>query len=416
MSKTQKNGAPKEAVHKRVWSLKNHPFVVPVVTCMVLFFVTMMGFIAFGGGTTIGPTDSKVVTVYVDNTEQILPTRAKNVQALIDKLGITINEGDVVEPGLDAPILTDNFNINIYRARPIVLIDNNKRTVVKTADQSPRIAAREAGIVVYPEDEVIPEAPEDLLDEGVVGDRYIIDRATPLTLILYGNISGIRTQAETVGELLDEKQVKTEPSDTVTPARDTPLRKDMKITITREGQKIATVEEAIAPKTEYVDDPNVLTGQEVVKEEGKPGKKVVTYDIQLDADGKEIKRKKLQEITTIKPERRLISRGTKIIISNPSDNVKLGQSLAAGRGWTGQEFYCLYQLWQKESGWNTTAGNTSSGAYGIPQALPGSKMGSAGADWLTNPATQINWGMGYIAGRYGAPCAAWATSQAQGWY
>jgi uncharacterized protein YabE (DUF348 family) len=416
MSNTPKSGTPKEAVHKRVWSLKNHPFVVPVVTFMALFFVTMLGFIVLGGGTTIGPTDSKVVTVYVDNTEQILPTRAKNVQALIDKLGITINKGDVVEPSLDAPILTDNFNINIYRARPIVLIDNNKRTIVKTADQSPRIAAREAGIVVYPEDEVIPEAPEDLLDEGVVGDRYIIDRATPLTLILYGNISGVRTQADTVGELLDEKAIKTEASDTIVPARDTPLRKDMKITITREGQKIATVEEAIKPKTEYVDDPNVLTGTEVVKEEGKAGKKVVTYDIQVDSKGKEVKRKKLQEIVTIKPERKLIGRGTKVIISNPSENVKIGQRLAAGRGWTGQEFYCLYQLWQKESGWNTTSGNTSSGAYGIPQALPGSKMSSVGSDWLTNPATQITWGMGYIAGRYGSPCAAWSTSQSRGWY
>ena len=73
------------------------------------------------------------------------------------------------------------------------------------------------------------------------------------------------------------------------------------------------------------------------------------------------------------------------------------------------------KLWNRESGWRTTAQN-SSGAYGIPQALPGSKMASAGADWRTNAATQIKWGLGYISGRYGTPCGAWGHSQSTGWY
>lgn len=80
------------------------------------------------------------------------------------------------------------------------------------------------------------------------------------------------------------------------------------------------------------------------------------------------------------------------------------------------QFGCLEALWQKESGWNPHADNPSSDAYGIPQALPGSKMASAGADWATNPMTQIRWGVGYIEDRYGSPCAAWAHSQSVGWY
>jgi hypothetical protein len=85
-------------------------------------------------------------------------------------------------------------------------------------------------------------------------------------------------------------------------------------------------------------------------------------------------------------------------------------------GWGDDQFGCLVSLWNKESGWNYQAHNRSSGAYGIPQALPGSKMGSAGADWQTNPATQIAWGLGYISGRYGSPCGAWSHSQSTGWY
>lgn len=84
------------------------------------------------------------------------------------------------------------------------------------------------------------------------------------------------------------------------------------------------------------------------------------------------------------------------------------------RGW-GNQYSCLVALWNKESHWNVYAYNPS-GAYGIPQALPGDKMASAGPDWATNAATQITWGLGYIASRWGTPCAAWAHSQATGWY
>ncbi|WP_314856591.1 lytic transglycosylase domain-containing protein [uncultured Microbacterium sp.] len=89
--------------------------------------------------------------------------------------------------------------------------------------------------------------------------------------------------------------------------------------------------------------------------------------------------------------------------------------LAANYGWGDDQFACLVSLWNRESGWRVNAAN-SSGAYGIPQALPGSKMASAGADWETNPATQIAWGLGYISGRYSNPCGAWAHSESSGWY
>jgi hypothetical protein len=93
----------------------------------------------------------------------------------------------------------------------------------------------------------------------------------------------------------------------------------------------------------------------------------------------------------------------------------IARQLLAARGWSGQ-FGCLDALWQRESGWNPHARNPSSGAYGIPQALPGGKMASAGSDWRTNPATQIRWGLSYISSRYGTPCGAWAHSKSHGWY
>ncbi|WP_394552352.1 lytic transglycosylase domain-containing protein [Agromyces sp. MMS24-JH15] len=104
------------------------------------------------------------------------------------------------------------------------------------------------------------------------------------------------------------------------------------------------------------------------------------------------------------------------ITPDPGSAQAYAAGAVAARGWPTTEFDCLVALWSKESGWRVNAYNANSGAYGIPQALPGSKMASAGADWETNAATQIEWGLGYVQGRYATPCGAWAHSQESGWY
>ena len=97
------------------------------------------------------------------------------------------------------------------------------------------------------------------------------------------------------------------------------------------------------------------------------------------------------------------------------DPKSIASALLGDYGWSGSQFGCLVSLWNRESGWRVTAANPS-GAYGIPQALPGSKMFSAGPDWRTDAETQIKWGLGYIKGRYSTPCDAWAHSESTGWY
>jgi hypothetical protein len=102
--------------------------------------------------------------------------------------------------------------------------------------------------------------------------------------------------------------------------------------------------------------------------------------------------------------------------SEPSGSPEeIAQQMLASFGWSGQ-FSCLEPLWAHESGWDVTAENPVTGAYGIPQALPGSKMASAGPDWQTDAATQIRWGLEYIQSTYASPCAAWSHEEADGWY
>lgn len=132
------------------------------------------------------------------------------------------------------------------------------------------------------------------------------------------------------------------------------------------------------------------------------------------------RQERARQAAAAKQAQRSSSTATAAAASTPvpaGGNRALGQQMAANRGWTGSQWVCLDELWgNRESGWSHTATNPSSGAYGIPQALPGSKMSSHGADWRTNPATQIAWGLDYIAGRYGTPCGAVAHSDRVGWY
>jgi Transglycosylase SLT domain len=113
----------------------------------------------------------------------------------------------------------------------------------------------------------------------------------------------------------------------------------------------------------------------------------------------------------------LLAKQAAIIANAIADPRSVAKLLMLDYGWGGStQFSCLDSLWTKESGWNYQAYNPSSGAYGIPQALPGSKMATVASDWRTNPATQIKWGLNYISQIYGTACSAWAHSQATGWY
>jgi hypothetical protein len=109
--------------------------------------------------------------------------------------------------------------------------------------------------------------------------------------------------------------------------------------------------------------------------------------------------------------------GTAASCTPPSTPQTIAKNQLVGYGWgNNQQFSCLNNLWMRESGWRVNAANPYSGAYGIPQSLPASKMAAAGPNWRTDASTQIRWGLNYIQGRYGSPCGAWSHSLATGWY
>lgn len=402
-------------IKRKIKLLSRHPFVVPVSTFVVLFFFSLVVFV-IAGGQTIGASDTRVVQLHVDNQTQVVPTRAVTVKELLEKLAIEVKENDIVEPALDAEISDDNFQVNVYRARPVLVEDGGKKVLAMTAQPTPKAVAESVGIKVYPED-IIEKQPLDVIEpisaikEGVVSERIVIDRATPVDLNIYGKLVRVRTHASTVGELLKEKNIELKGDDTLQPSAETKLGNETKVTVARFGTQLETVEEEIPMPIEYIDDPNLARGIENVRESGSLGKKTVTYEIIL-TNGQETARNIVQEVIVSQPATQVVIRGTKLVISNPSANVALGQQIAAEMGW-GHEFSCIYDIFQRESGWNHLAQNRSSGAYGIPQALPGTKMGPG---WQSDPNVQIRWGIGYMVNRYGSPCGAQAFWQVNHWY
>ena len=126
----------------------------------------------------------------------------------------------------------------------------------------------------------------------------------------------------------------------------------------------------------------------------------------------------LSDAPAVSPDRQGAEPGVSgtATVEPPSDPRDIAMSMLGSYGWSTSEFSCLDSLWVSESNWDPFAENPTSGAYGIPQALPAEKMATAGSDWQTNPATQIEWGLGYIADVYGSPCAANSFKMSNGWY
>ncbi|HUP26368.1 MAG TPA: ubiquitin-like domain-containing protein [Candidatus Limnocylindrales bacterium] len=380
----------------RARKLHKHPFAVPVVTLIILSFITLIGSVVLGGQ-TLNASDTHVVQLSLGGKKQVLPTRATTVEDFLARSNVTLNEGDVVEPSKETIIVEDNFRVNVYRARPVTVFDGNKRIQALSAATTPRSVVAQVGVQVYPEDKLKQEVSDNVLKDQVIGEKIVIDRAMPVNLNLYGTPVTVRTHSKTVGDLLKEKNVTVANGDTVQPSATTALTPDMQIFVTRFGTQIITTDEPIPMETQIVEDATLSFGATAVRQAGSPGKKVVTYQLELQ-NGKEVGRHIIQEVRVTEPVTQIKARGKAFNISVDKEAVMAAAGIAPS------DYPYVNYIVSHEGGWNGTTryNSAGSGAYGLCQALPGSKMASAGSDWQTNPVTQLKWCSGYATARYGS--------------
>lgn len=344
----------------------------------------------------------RLVTVHDSGSEVTVVTRAATVRDALQQADIVLGTHDVVEPSLDEQLVAKAYQVNIFRARPMVVIDGAREVRVMTAQQSPAKIAEAAGITLYSEDTTSFERIDDVLGSVGAGTQMVIERARVFQFTLYGKQFEARTQAKTVGELLAEKGVTLQTDDGVSPSKETSITDGMNIRVWRNGKQTITQEEAITRPIEEVKDADKAAGVREVKEEGSDGKRNVTYEIEM-RDGIEVARKEIASVTTTQAVKQVIVIGTKVSLPSGSHT-----DWMAAAGIASSDYGYVDYIVGRESGWGVTKSNYSgSGAYGLCQALPGSKMASAGSDWATNPITQLKWCNAYAIGRYGSWAAAY---------
>lgn len=360
-------------------------------------------------------TGERFISIHDRGVEKGILTTASTLRKALDEAKISIDANDLVEPGLDAELVADSYQVNIYRARPVVVNDGTSSERILSAYQTPEQIAVHAGITLQDEDKAKLSLNDDMVSHGA-SLQVDIDRATPFTLVLYGNKTQAYTQETSVSGMLKAKNITLEAADTLSVAKDASITTGMTVEIWRNGKQTITEEQEIAFETEKIQDVNREVGFREIKTAGENGKKAVTYEVVMK-NGVEESRKEIQAVVTGESKKQVEIIGAKLPTpTNPSEAQALGRQMMLAAGYGDDQWPCLYTLWMRESGWRTTAGNPSSGAYGIPQSLPASKMAAYGADYLTSASVQISWGLNYIKGRYGTPCGAYNKWQTSNWY
>lgn len=385
------------------------------------------------GGTTAFTSLHKTVTVEVDGVAHEVSGFSRTVDDVLASDSLDVDDQDQVFPSPQSTV-NDGDLIVVRTVRDVqVEIDGSVQTI--------QSSARTVGEVLDELGDRAEGADVSASRSAEVGrEPLVITTPKTVTLAVDAQQLPISTTEGTVREVLLTAGVVLDSDDTVTldpppvavaaaastaeataAALDASTVDGMVVTIGRAGTDTSSAQEVLPYATQEVEDATLPVGKTEVTQKGVLGQAVTTYAVTM-VDGVETGREVVARRVTVEPQDELVSVGTlelpdpALVVVDPGSARAIAQTMVADRGWGADQFACLDSLWQKESGWNVTADNPSSSAYGIPQALPGSKMASAGADWQTNAATQITWGLGYISGRYGTPCAAWQHSQAKNFY
>lgn len=252
----------------------------------------------------------RLITIHDRGVERGVITKHDTLREVFSEAGIRLDKNDLVEPGLDEKLVTNNYQVNIYRARPVVIVDGQVQLLVMSAYQTPKQIARAAGIELQDEDEAELNLSDNVVRDGA-SLRMVIDRATPVKLTLYGKTETVYTQADDVAGFLKEKGITLGEKDDMSVGAATTIKSGMKLSIWRNGKQTVTREEKVAFPVEQIKDANREVGYRQVKTPGVDGKKMVTYEIVM-RDGREVSRKTIQTVVTKKAKQQVEVIGTKL--------------------------------------------------------------------------------------------------------
>ncbi|KKW01291.1 MAG: transglycosylase-like protein [Candidatus Saccharibacteria bacterium GW2011_GWC2_48_9] len=326
--------------------------------CLLLILIgSLVGLTHTARAATTAETPAageRVITIYDQGRKRVVLTKASSVKETLEQADVTLSKYDRVEPALDSKYATQSSTVNIYRARPVMIVEGMKREQVLSPYSAAKDIAKDAGLTIQNEDILTLSRSEDVLTDGV-GSKLEIDRAAQLNLVLYGKSSRVYTQEKTVEALLREKEITLGKDDTLSLAANTPITQGMTIEVWRDGVQTATEQQPVEFPIEQIEDADREVGYREIKTPGVKGEKTVTYEVTMK-NGQEVARKEIQSVVTKEPQKQV-----EVVGSKPSFDGDFAAALAQLRSCEGSynswnpagPYYGAYQF--NEGTWNSVS-------------------------------------------------------------
>ena len=347
-----------------------------------------------------------IITVHDDGQSKGFITKKQTLREALAEAAIKLDRNDRTEPNIDERLVANSYNVNIYRARTVVVKDGSQLTKIITSYRTGKQIVKQAGIAVRDEDILtLSQSNSPMRDSAA--EVLSIKRAVPFNFDFYGKKATSYTQAQTIGEMLAEKHIKMSANDIIIPNKDTKIARGMNVRLYRNGTQTVTVDEDIQFETEQIKDVNRDKGYKEIQTKGVNGKRTVTYEINVQ-NGVEVSRREINSNIIQQPVKQVEVVGTKVSLPAGSH-----EDWMAAAGLSPSDYGYANYIFSNESGWRMTA--TDGTHYGLGQTSL-SKLSSACPNWQTDPVCQIKVFNGYAVGRYGSWAGAYSAWQAKGWW
>ena len=347
-----------------------------------------------------------LLSIHESGTTRGFMTHATTLRAALAEAHVVTTDQDLVEPALDTQLVASNYDVNIYRALPVTVIDGTTQIRTMSPYRAARQIVEHAGLLLHPEDTVTIATAQNVATSGPAL-TLTIHRATPFTLILYGKPVPSYTQAKTVGEMLRGKGIKLASNDTVSVAQSAPIAAGMTVEVWREGVQTVTVEQPVPFSTQQIQNADQPAGYKQVQTPGQNGSEMVTYQITVK-NGVEISRQAIQTVVTQQPVQQVEVVGTKVSLPPGSHT-----DWMAAAGMDPNNYGYINYIFTGESHWNPAAVNPY-GYSGLGQTSQSRLIGACGATWASDPVCQIGVFNSYAISRYGSwagAAAHWRSAQ-----
>lgn len=284
-------------------------FVIAAFSLLVIFIVIIFA-VRTDAASSHPSAGERLVTIHDRGIERSILTHSTTLRAAFKEASIELDPNDRVEPGIDAPLVASHYEVNVYRARPVTIVDGAIRQKVMSSYQTPKQIAEQAHIKLQDEDKVSVAASSNMVAEGA-GIQLTISRAIEFTLVLYGTKTTVYTQEKTVADMLKEKNIVLGGSDTLNVPVTASMKSGLIVELWRNGKQTATEEQDVAFETEKIQDTDHEVGYHSVTTPGEVGKKTVTYEVEMK-NGVQVSRMEIQSVVTKEPKKQVEIVGAKM--------------------------------------------------------------------------------------------------------